>query len=148
MHDLYNLKETLMRELESYGHKDKLDISTLQTIDTLAHSLKNVCKVIQDCEAEQNGYSMARGGGYSQAYAMMPPMYGQSYENSYAGNSYANGNSYDMSFARGRGPNAARDSMGRYSSADGDIRMQMQQLMQQAPNDIVRQKMAEAMNAM
>ena len=30
----------------------------------------------------------------------------------------------------------------------GDMRMQMQQLMQQAPNDIVRQKMAEAMNAM
>lgn len=137
MHDLYNLKETLMRELESYGHKDKLDITTLQTIDTLAHSLKNVCKVIQDCEAEQNGYSMA--GGYSQAYGMgmLPPMRGQSY-----------GNSYDMSFARGRGPNAARDSMGRYSSADGDMRMQMQQLMQQAPNDIVRQKMAEAMNAM
>lgn len=143
MQDLYNLKENLMRELGSYGRKDKLDASSLQIVDTLAHSLKNVCKVIQDFEAEQNGYSMAAQAGYSQAYGMMPPMHGQSYGNSYGGNSYGN-----MSFARGRGPNAARDSMGRYSSADADFRTELQQMMQQAPNDIVRQKMAEAMNAM
>jgi hypothetical protein len=61
----------------------------------------------------------------------------------------------DMSYARGRGANARRDSMGRYSSRDGggysshgDFRMEMQDLMNQAPNDYVRQKMMEAMNGM
>ena len=59
-----------------------------------------------------------------------------------------------MSYARGRGANARRDSMGRYSSRDGgysnhgDFRMEMQELMNQAPNDYVRQKMMEAMNGM
>ena len=45
--------------------------------------------------------------------------------------------------------------MGRYSSRDGggysshgDFRTEMQDLMNQAPNDYVRQKMMEAMNGM
>lgn len=55
----------------------------------------------------------------------------------------------------GRGANARRDSMGRYSSRndggysnDEGFRMSMQDLMQDAPNDYVRQKMMDAMNGM
>ncbi len=148
MHEeLYDLKDKLCRELSEYGKKEKIDASTLQVIDTLSHSLKNVCKIIECYEAEENGYSAAQGG-YSNFN--MPRV-------SYAGgNSYEGGNSYGggMSYARGRGSNARRDSMGRYSSRDGgysnggDFRMEMQELIKDAPNEFVRQKMMEAMNGM
>lgn len=123
--ELYDVKEKLCRELKSYGKKETLDLTTLQAIDTLAHALKNVCKVIECYEDEEENYS----------YAPMPHM-------------------PRMSFGRGRGPYAKRDSMGRYSSRDGgyapdgDFKMELQELMNSAPNDFVRQKMMEAMNGM
>ena len=140
MHDieeLYEVKEKLCKELKEYAKKDKLDVTSVQAVDTLAHALKNMCKIIESYEMEESGYSNAP----------MPRMPRISYNsgNSYGGNSYA----------RGRGSNARRDSMGRYSSRDGggysnddNFRMDMQELMQNAPNDYVRQKMMEAMNGM
>lgn len=135
MQELYDLKEKLCKELKEYGKKDKLDASSLQVVDTLSHALKNVCKVIECYEAEEDGYSNAYGG---MSNRMMPRV-------SYGMNSYA----------RGRGANARRDSMGRYSSRndggysnDEGFRMSMQDLMQDAPNDYVRQKLMDAMNAM
>lgn len=127
MQELYELKDKLCKELKEYAKKDKLDASSLQIVDTLSHSLKNVCKIIESYEIEDNGYSNFT----------MPRV------------SYTN----DMSYTRGRGSNARRDSMGRYSrdggySNHGDFRMEMQDLMNQAPNDYVRQKMMEAMNGM
>ena len=129
MHDLtelYDVKEKLCRELKAYGKKETLDLTSLQAIDTLAHALKNVCKIIECYEEDDDA---------EYSYASMPRM-------------------PRMSFARGRGPYAKRDSMGRYSSRDGgysnegDFRMELQDLMNQAPNDFVRQKMMEAMNGM
>lgn len=132
MQELYELRDKLCKELKEYSKKDKLDSSSLQIVDTLAHSLKNVCKIIESYEMEDQGYSNA-----------MPRMPRVSYAYD------------DMSYARGRGANARRDSMGRYSSRDGggysshgDFKMEMQDLMNQAPNDYVRQKMMEAMNGM
>ena len=49
MKKLYELKENLIDELESYSDKD-VNSSNLQTIDTLAHAAKNVCKVIESAE--------------------------------------------------------------------------------------------------
>jgi hypothetical protein len=132
MQELYELRDKLCKELKEYGKKDKLDASSLQIVDTLAHSLKNVCKIIESYEMEE---------GYSNASMPRMPRVSYAYD--------------DMSYARGRGANARRDSMGRYSSRDGggysshgDFRMEMQDLMNQAPNDYVRQKMMEAMNGM
>ena len=51
MKELHELKERLVDELKDYGSKD-LTGSTLDTIDTLAHAAKNVCKLIED-----EGYS-------------------------------------------------------------------------------------------
>lgn len=125
--DLYELKDKLCKELSEYGKKEKIDASTLQVIDTLAHSLKNVCKIIDCYESEEDAQD------YS--YATMPRM-------------------PRVSYSRGRGRNAHRDSMGRYSSRNGgysnggDFRMEMQELIQDAPNEFVRQKMMEAMNGM
>lgn len=147
MQELYELRDKLCKELKEYAKKDKLDASSLQIVDTLAHSLKNVCKIIESYEME-NGYSNAQGG-YSN-FTMPRVSYAGGNSNAYANNSYGG----NMSYARGRGSNASRDSMGRYSSRDGgysnhgDFRMEMQELMQEAPNDYVRQKMMEAMNGM
>ncbi|MBR5180103.1 MAG: hypothetical protein IKW90_15100 [Lachnospiraceae bacterium] len=132
MQELYELRDKLCKELKEYSKKDKLDSSSLQIVDTLAHSLKNVCKIIESYEMED---------GYSNASMPRMPRMSYAYD--------------DMSYARGRGANARRDSMGRYSSRDGggysshgDFRTEMQDLMNQAPNDYVRQKMMEAMNGM
>lgn len=136
MHKLYELKETLIKELERYADNQTLDLQTLDVIDKLAHAGKNVCKIIEACEEEQ--YSEAMGGG---SYRSMPHF-------RMAG-SYANDGSYGSygSYARGRGSNTRRDSMGRYSSA-GDFRADLQDLMNSAPNEQVRQKLMETMNMM
>ena len=121
MHEgLYEIKDKLCSELCEFGKKEKLDTPSLQMIDTLAHALKNVCKII-DCYEDEGSYSGA---------SRMPYNYG--YDN--------------MSYARGRGANARRDSMGRYSRNGGNFQMEMQELMQQAPNEYVRQKMMDAIN--
>ena len=92
MHDIMNLKEMLIDELSEYGRKGELNAKTLETIDTLAHATKNLCKIIEDAEMMDES-----------------SMGGSSYER--GGNNYYDGSSY----ARGRGRNARRDRMGRYS---------------------------------
>lgn len=92
MHDIMNLKEMLLDELSEYGRKGELNAKTLETIDTLAHATKNLCKIIEDAEMMEES-----------------SMGGSSYER--GGNNYYDGSSY----ARGRGRNARRDRMGRYS---------------------------------
>ena len=133
MHKLYELKETLVKELERYADNQTLDLQTLDVIDKLAHAGKNVCKIIEACEEEQ--YIEPVGGG---SYRSMPHF-------RMAG-SYANDGSYG-SYARGRGAGARRDSMGRYTSA-GDFRADLQELANNAPNEQVRQRLMETMNMM
>lgn len=77
-------------------------------------------------DKENEGYSNSMGyNGYSR----MPHSYG------------------DNSYARGRGPYANRDSMGRYSSAD-DFRMSMQDLIANAPNEQTRQRLQNMLSEM
>lgn len=109
MHDIYKLKDMLCEELEEYGRKNELTPASLEVIDKLAHSLKNVEKVIENYETDESGYSSASRYYYDDG----------------AGGSYARGGrggSRGYSSARGgrgRGSNARRDSMGRYSGRDG-----------------------------
>ena len=108
MHDIYKLKDMLCEELEEYGRKNELTPASLEVIDKLAHSLKNVEKVIENYEMEESGYSSA----------------GRYYYDDGMGGSYARGGrggSRGYSSARGRGRNVRRDSMGRYSMADADM---------------------------
>ena len=60
MHGIYKLKDTLCKELEEYGDRTQLDKSSLEMVDTLAHALKNINKVIEYKEAGE--YSEARDG--------------------------------------------------------------------------------------
>lgn len=102
MHEEMNtLFDKLCNELCEYGQKG-LDTEVLKTIDTLAHAAKNVLKVMEGCE-----------GGGSYAYYDEDPRtaaMGGSMRGSYNGGGSYRG-SYRMS--------GKRDSMGRYSRADG-----------------------------
>lgn len=130
MRKLYALKDMLCEELESYADKSgKIDAPTLEAVDKLAHACKNVCKIIEDCEGE----------GYSNRMMPRVPNYTYDWDNM-------------GSYARGRGPGAARDSMGRYSnegySRSSDFRMEFQNLLNDAPNERIRQKMMECLGEM
>lgn len=130
MHELYELKEKLCRELEEYGKKD-LSAGGLEVVDKLAHTVKNLDKIIENYEeSEYSGNMGNMGGSYARG------------GRDYRGGSYR----YDggMSYARGRGRNARRDSMGRYSSERGysrdgmEMADQLRNLMEDAPDESVR----------
>lgn len=99
---MHKIKEKLMEEI--YELEDKLGKSTgkmsssdLEMLHKLTDTVKNIDKIEM----------LEEGGGYSEESNWMADgrMYGTSYE---GGSSYARG-------GRGRGRNAKRDSMGRYS---------------------------------
>ena len=59
MKELHELKERLIDELKDYGRKD-MTSSNLDVIDKLTHTVKNLCKII-----EEEGYS----GYYPHVYS-------------------------------------------------------------------------------
>ena len=72
MNALHNLKDMLCRELEKFGERGDLTAGSLSTIDTLAHALKNLDKVIEAKEYDGGSYRGMRsyddgpdGGRYS-----------------------------------------------------------------------------------
>lgn len=171
MHGIYKVEEMLCEELEKIGEKDELTAGSLETADKLSHALKNVIKIIETYEEMEgeDGYSSAggQGGGGNQGGGGQGNRGGSSYR----GGSYARGGggrrrsyegggggSYARGDGRGRGSNAKRDSMGRYSSRGGrysreggysrgegteDMVMELRELMQEAPNEEIRQRMQE-----
>ena len=138
MHDLYNLKEMLCKELSDYGKDGGLTLSSLGTIDTLAHACKNICKIIESKEEEQ--YS-GRGGSYRGTYE------GGSY---YGNSNYSrDGYYYDdggMSHRRGR------DRMGRFTSRDAsEMSRKLREMMEEAPDEGTKreiQRLADKMESM
>lgn len=119
MHELYELKEKLCKELKRYS-KEEVTTNNLSVIDTLSHAVKNLDKIIEKHEEEENG------------------AYGYNSYNSYRG---SRGNSY----ARGRGRNARRDNMGRYVSDSGysrhgDMVEQLREMMMDAPSEEIRKE--------
>ena len=95
---MHELREMLMNELYEYEEKakkmsgGKLSVQELEKIHKLTDTVKNIDKieVLEDSE------------GYSED-----------------GHYMGEGRIYGTSYARGRGRNARRDSMGRYSRDDG-----------------------------
>ena len=144
MHRLKELKEMLCNELKEYGGRGKMDAQTLEVVDKLAHTVKNLDKIIEAYEAEEGGASMARGG-YSRRGSYANESYGNG---SYAGQNIMAGGSYENSYASGRGRNANRDSMGRYASEGrysndgGMLADELRGLMNDAPNAQIREEMA------
>ena len=123
----WDLLKMLCKELKEYGEKGEMSTGTLDVVDKLAHTIKNLDKIIEGYE-EEEGYS-------SRSY---PDGMGGSYR----GGSYRN--IYRGSYARGR--NTQRDSRGRYSSDNGysrdaDLVDQLHSMMQDAPNEQIRREM-------
>ena len=89
MEYMHKIKKMLCKELEEYGEKKSLSSADVEMIHKLTDTVKNLDKI-----------SLLEQGddGYSETYPY-----------------YMGGSSY----ARGRGRNARRDSMGRYSSEGG-----------------------------
>lgn len=138
MDAVYDLKDMLCEELEEYGKKDKLDVGGLEIVDKLAHTIKNLDKIIETYEED----------GYSEAY------YDGSYEGTgnMGGGSYERGGSRRASYARergrgsyamarGRGRNAKRDSMGRYSRDGKMMAQELRELMEDAPDERIRMEL-------
>lgn len=102
MKHLEKLKETLCEELDKFAKSGDVTVNSLEKIHKLTDTIKNIDKIMMLEEEAEGGYSEARGG---------------------RGGSYMHGSSYDddmmYSERRGRGRNAKRDSMGRYSSEGG-----------------------------
>ena len=99
MKHLEKLKETLCEELDKFAKSGDVTVNSLEKIHKLTDTIKNIDKIMALEESE--GYSETRG-------RMGTYMHGSSYDD-------------DMMYSerRGRGRNARRDSMGRYSSEGG-----------------------------
>lgn len=97
MEYIEKIKKMLCRELEEYGEKNRISGNELEMLWKLTDTVKNLNKIEMLEGSMEDEYSQRRGG-YSRA---------MSYDD-------------DMSYAdrRGRGSNARRDNMGRYSSED------------------------------
>lgn len=117
MHELYELKEKLCEELEEYGRKGELSTGSLEVIDKLANTIKNLCKIIEACEDDE----------YSSRY--------ESYEDGMGG-SYARG-------GRRRGANQygsyARGGRGNYAMNTGMVE-DLRAIMQDAPDERTKQE--------
>ena len=128
MHGVYELKEMLCDELEEYGKKGELSAGSLDIVDKLAHTIKNINKILDHYEEESDG----------------------SY---YDGMRYEDGRYMDRgktSYARGR--SMRRDSRGRYSSEGysrtGDMVDKLRDLMHEAPDEHTKQEIQRLVNKM
>lgn len=122
MHKLYELKDKLIQELEDYADNGKFSKDDVEAIKYTASAIDHICNIVEDEEE----YSMAYEGD----------------GNMMGGRSYARGT---YSRARGRGRNARRDSMGRYSRrgysmADDSMVTELRELMKDAPDEHIRQE--------
>ena len=136
MKELHELKDMLCEELKEYGKKGDLTAGSLEVVDKLTHTIKNLDKIIEKYEDEE----------YSGMY------WPYAYEGGQDGGSYARG---DQGRGGNRGGSYARrrDSMGRYSresgySRHGDMIMELQELMQDAPDEKTRMEFQKFINKM
>ncbi len=136
MHKLYELKDKLMKELEDYSENGKFSKDDVEAIKYITSAIDHICNIVEDADEE---YSMAMGGS--------PYGDGGSYIDGGRG---MRGGRGGRSYARGRRGNVKRDNMGRYSR-DGysyDFKMDLEELMKDAPNEHVKMKMRELMQEM
>lgn len=128
MHGIMELKDTFVRELEEYGKKGTVQKADVEYLKTLASATDHLCNIIKADEEQQYSGDYMNGGSYN--YAM---------------------DSYGNSYARGRGRNARRDSMGRYASERGysrdeEIMEELREIMERAPEhkkNEIRRRMSE-----
>lgn len=138
MHKLIEYACDKLDELEKKAEKGNLSMAETEYAEVLSSLKKNLLKgdILYDEVMEMDGE-------YSGAMRPMSNMGG-----TYRGGSYNRNRDGGMSYARGdgrgRGRNAKRDSMGRYSSERGysrdgqEMADQLRDLMEDAPDESVR----------
>lgn len=128
MHKLYELKDKLIDELEGYAENGKFSKEDVEVIKYMSSAVDHLCNIMEDEEEYSGNYMYDDGmqGGMSQR------------ESRRGGRSYA----------RGRRGNVRRDAMGRYSRAKEDFEEELRDLMMDAPNEHVRQKMQKLISEM
>lgn len=131
MHELYELKEKLMKELSEYSQNGKFSKEDAEVIKYLASAIDHICNIVE----EDDGYSQM-GGRYS-----YDGNQGGGQGGSYRGGSYARG--------RQRRDNRGRYTTGRYSRNDGgysraeadmdSMIQELQEMMQELPQEKQRE---------
>ena len=120
MHDLHELKEKLLKELEEYGGNAKFSREDVETIKYMASAIDHICNI---AEGEEEGYS----GRY-------PYWMGGAYAD---GNMGGNGRS-NRSMRGGRSYRRGYSREG--YSRDGGMVEELRELMQDAPDERTRQE--------
>lgn len=63
MKELYEIKEKLCDELKQYGKKD-MSAGSLDVVDKLAHTIKNLDKIIENYDGDYSGTAYYDGRAY------------------------------------------------------------------------------------
>lgn len=150
---LHKLCEALIEELEEYSKKieksDGMSAGDLEAVDKLSHALKSVKTTIAMMESEdgEEGYS----GRYMPWYGGMAYESGRGGQGGGSSNRGGTSNRGGMSSARrGRANNPtgrnqySRD--GGYSYAEEEFEMALQEAMNAAPDERVREKLQRIMD--
>ena len=149
---LHKLCEALIEELEEYSKKieksDGMSAGDLEAVDKLSHALKSVKTTIAMMESAEEGGNSYRGGN-SNRY--MPWYGGISYESGRGGQGGGSSNRGGMSYARrGRANNPTGRNQysreGGYSYAEEEFEMALQDAMNAAPDEHVREKLQRIMD--
>lgn len=135
LEDLYGMYDAAIKKKTAMLNSDDLENpQCAELLDLWLHSLKSLRTVIALDEAEGEGgygnygnYREGNGGGYSRGY-----MRGGYSEGGYG--------------ARGRGRNARRNSMGQYAAGAEDYVRKLEKLMDEAPNDQMREVIQRALD--
>lgn len=150
------IKDMLCDELEEIAKKKELTSSSLDVLDKSIDIIKDIATIkAMEQEFPEEGYSgegYSREGGYSRGFYGRMPYY--MYDDAGTGMSMEG-----SSYARGRGQNAKRDSMGRYSNEgksynysrdgySGDTKSELQRLMDTAQNEREREAIRKALDSM
>lgn len=142
------IHDMLCDELEEIAKKKELTTNSLDVLYKGIDILKDISTI--EAMEQEYGSGYSQDGGYSQSYWNRMPyyMYDDGMGMSHDGNSYA----------RGRGANAKRDAMGRYSNDgrsydysmgySGDTKEELQRIMNNAQNDREREAIRKALDSM
>lgn len=135
LEDLYGMYDAAIKKKTAMLNSDDLENpQCAELLDLWLHSLKSLRTVLAMDEADGEGgygnygnYREGNGGGYSRGY-----MRGGYSEGGYS--------------ARGRGRNARRNSMGQYAAGAEDYVHKLEKLMDEAPNDQMREVIQRALD--
>lgn len=120
MHDLHELKEKLLKELEEYGGNAKFSKEDVETIKYMASAIDHICNIAEDEEEGYSGrYPYWMGGAYAD---------GNMGGNGRSNRSMRGGRSYRRGYSR------------EGYSRDGGMVEELRELMQDAPDDRTRQE--------